>query len=746
VTEDKPPHYRAFLSYAHADKAAADWLFHAMEAFQIGKDLIGQVTERGAIPDRLYPVFKDRNEFSPGGDLAEETLKALRESAALIVLCSPRSAASTNVQREIAMFRDLYGDSRPIIPLILGGEPGQTVAAWFPPPLTPDRLAADWREDVGDGRDLALAKVIAALLGLPPEQVYRRLERERRRVFWRQVKWAAVIVLLAVVAGYAGWMWWTKHGKLEEQTRVVEAKTREVAETTRSLEELQTLALNYIRLTNPAAAADARSVDDLMQTLRRIDQEAAAGDTRKAEVLRRIAAGDAAGALALQEEIARDAKVAIGRDRTALAEKSRKAAEEYRTVARLADYGDPKRAREAYAEALRLDPDDVGSWMQVAYLQFQAGALAEAETAYRRALTLGRPGQHDRDLYWSRLGLGDILVARGDLSGAMGEYADARVIAERLARADPANAGWQRDLSVSFNKVGDVLRAQGKGEEALSNYRDSLAIAERLARADPANAGWQRDRSVSFQKVGDVLVAQGKGEEALTAYRDNLAIRERLARADPANAGLQWDLLVSFGKVGDVLVAQGGGEEALSVYYDSLAIAERLALADPGNAGWQFDLGISHERIGNVLLAQGQSDEALRAYRARHAIIQGLARSDPANASWQRDLSVAFEKVGDMLVAQGKGEEALAAYRDSLAIRERLARSDPANAGWQRDLAVSQFKLGVFALRSGDVAEARRLLTTGRAIVAGLAARSPDWAVVRRDVEWVDRVLGSIPP
>ena len=98
-----------------------------------------------------------------------------------------------------------------------------------------------------------------------------------------------------------------------------------------------------------------------------------------------------------------------------------------------------------------------------------------------------------------------------------------------------------------------------------------------------------------------------------------------------------------------------------------------------------------------------------------------------------------------MLVAQGKGEEALAAYRDSLAIAERLARADPANAGWQRDVAVSQFRLGVFALRSGDLAEARRLLTAGRAIVAGLAARSPDWAVVRRDVEWVDRVLATIP-
>ena len=527
MTPEEPPHYRAFLSYAHADRAAADWLFRGLEGFRIGKDLKGQVTARGPIPDRLYPIFRDRNEFMPGEDLTGETLKALRQSAALIILCSPRSAASDNVRREIVMFRDLYGDSRPIIPLILGGEPGQTVDDWFPPPLTPDRLAADWRV-VGDGRDLALAKVIAALLGLPPEQVYRRVERERKRLVWRRVQVAVLVVLLAAGGGLAAWKW---------------RGAEEVAATHgRSLAELQELAMKYIRLTNPAAAVDARSVDDLVRTLRRIDQEAAAGDPRKAEVLKRIAAGDTAGALALQEVIAKDAEAAVERDRARVAEATKKAADEYRTAARLAGFGDPKRAREAFASALRLDPVDVGSWMQLGQLQQWAGAMAEAETAYRRALTLGRPDQHDRDLYWSRLGLGDILRARGNLSGARGEYADARAIAERLARSDPANAGWQRDLSASFHRIGDVLVAQGKGEEALTAYRDSLAIQERLARSDPANAGWQRDVAVSQFKLGVFALRSGDVTEARRLLTAGRAIVAGLAARSPDWAVVRRDV------------------------------------------------------------------------------------------------------------------------------------------------------------------------------------------------------------
>ena len=53
----------------------------------------------------------------------------------------------------------------------------------------------------------------------------------------------------------------------------------------------------------------------------------------------------------------------------------------------------------------------------------------------------------------------------------------------------------------------------------LRSFQASLAIRDRLAKADPNNAGWQRDLSVSYDKVGDVLVAQGNLPEALKASK-----------------------------------------------------------------------------------------------------------------------------------------------------------------------------------------------------------------------------------
>jgi Flp pilus assembly protein TadD len=54
-----------------------------------------------------------------------------------------------------------------------------------------------------------------------------------------------------------------------------------------------------------------------------------------------------------------------------------------------------------------------------------------------------------------------------------------------------------------------VQQAQGDLSAALKSYSDGLSVIERLAKSDPGNAGWQRDLSVSYDRVGDVLVAQG---------------------------------------------------------------------------------------------------------------------------------------------------------------------------------------------------------------------------------------------
>ena len=97
-------------------------------------------------------------------------------------------------------------------------------------------------------------------------------------------------------------------------------------------------------------------------------------------------------------------------------------------------------------------------------------------------------------------------------------------------------------LAVSYIKVGDVLMAQGNLAEALKSYRDGLAVADRLTKADPRNADWQRDLAISQGRVGVVLAKQGDASQALDMLQQGRAVIARLLEQSPANSQLSKDL------------------------------------------------------------------------------------------------------------------------------------------------------------------------------------------------------------
>jgi tetratricopeptide (TPR) repeat protein len=148
------------------------------------------------------------------------------------------------------------------------------------------------------------------------------------------------------------------------------------------------------------------------------------------------------------------------------------------------------------------------------------------------------------------------------------------VLALAPPAGDPAGlsaSGWR------WARVGDARRVVGAVRPAAEAYRAAHGQFERAVRADPCNAEWQRDLSVSWNKLGDVRRAQGDLAGALQAYTASKGIRERLAAADPANAGWQRDLIVSHWRLADLLEEMADRQaEAAAHWSQALEIARRL--------------------------------------------------------------------------------------------------------------------------------------------------------------------------
>ena len=659
----------------------------------------------GSVPMSLRPVFRDRFDFNVGSTLKEQTLVALDESAAIVVLCSPSSAKSIAVNEEVRLFKWRHRD-RPVIPILLDGIPGDAANECFPPALRSviaddgtvtnepvNVLGADVRE-AGDGRDLALAKVVARLLGLAPDEVFRRAERERRRQARIRNSVRGIIAALLFAGGFLYW---------------------QSSQKQKTIAEIEAL-VNKYTLTSPAQGSVPGAKESLTDAIKAI-AEGAATDPRYAKALELLKDGKPVEAEPLLRSVAED-EAARGR------KINKQAAEKFRNLGAIAGLADPKRAREVYSRALELDPNNSDSLYWSGFLNFLAGNLSAAERSLNQLMAVSIKTNSGRDLYRAHLRLGEVDMARGDLSESMKHEKKGLVIAESAANADPANTARQLDYSLSLEKIGDVLQAQGQFSKALERYEAALAVINHLAKAEPNNAEWQRDRSVTHNKIGDVLRVQGNLTAALKNYTASFAIRDYLAKIDPANAAWQRDLSLAYENIGAVLQSQGDLSGALQKYNTSRGIRERLATVDPDNAEWQRDISVSREKIGDVLKSRGDLTAALESYKASLVVRDHLIKVDPNNAEWQRDLSVSRNKIGDVLLALGDLTAALSSFEASLAIRDRLAKADPKNAGWQADLALSHARLGQLHAKLNNKLEARRQFNIGREILAPLVGHS----------------------
>ena len=335
----------------------------------------------------------------------------------------------------------------------------------------------------------------------------------------------------------------------------------------------------------------------------------------------------------------------------------------------------------------------------------RAADYAQKATGIFRTLAAENPSNTgwQRDLSASLHYVGDVLLAQGNLSGALAAFREGFDIMRTLIAIDPSNMGWQSDLSLDTQSIGDVLVAAGDLAGAFNAYDAALDITRAIAAKDPDNTGWPRGVSVGLQRIGNVLVAQGNLVGALAAYREGLEISRALTAKDPDNTQWQDDVRLSFIMVGDVLVKQGDLTGALAAFRKSLDIQRALAAKDSGNARWRRGLSVSLERVGNVLRAQGVLPDALAAYREGLDISRALTTKDASNAEWRRDLSISLESVGNVLRAQGVLPGALAAYRECLDIRRELAAKSQGNAAWQMDVVFALHNLAL----SGDNPRAR---------------------------------------
>lgn len=196
--------YFAFISYSSQDYKWGKRIQNKLEHYRMPTTLCSQ---HGWKKQPMRPVFFAPTDIQPGG-LSEELQERLKASRNLIVVCSPHSAQSEWVGREISYFHKL-GRTQQIQFFIVDGIPhsGNPKSECFNPIIKtlelPEILGANIHERIYRlswlNQERAYVQLITKLLGVEFDTIWQR----HRRMFIRQVvTWfvGVVAILISLVA------------------------------------------------------------------------------------------------------------------------------------------------------------------------------------------------------------------------------------------------------------------------------------------------------------------------------------------------------------------------------------------------------------------------------------------------------------------------------------------------------------------------------------------------------------------
>ena len=178
-----------------------------------------------------------------------------------------------------------------------------------------------------------------------------------------------------------------------------------------------------------------------------------------------------------------------------------------------------------------VEPSNEGADIDAAIGAARA-KLGRADTAGARSILAGKIAEEEAA---RRQRLVPLLEEQAAVERLAYDHVAAKATLRQLLALDPEHV-W------SWIELGDLFVTTGALDEAIKAFRNSLAVADRLAKADPGNAFWQRDLAVSYGNVAMVEALQGARDSALGRFRQGREIIARLARRSPDNATLPKDL------------------------------------------------------------------------------------------------------------------------------------------------------------------------------------------------------------
>jgi serine/threonine-protein kinase len=306
--------------------------------------------------------------------------------------------------------------------------------------------------------------------------------------------------------------------------------------------------------------------------------------------------------------------------------------------------------------------------------------------------------------------IGYYYTKAGDAGQSLMFLERARDIFVELGQQQPNDLEFREELRRAYTNIGYLHESvTGRSDLALGAFQQARLIAEAMARDNPAVVYYQALRVSCYGMIAKLLTNRGDHAPAEDYVRRGLEVLDSMRVADPHNVSNLWAIADLYALRARIQGQTNRPMEAVQSLRPACAIMDQAVAANPDSVNNTVQRARCYRLLGVMQSKVGDAEGALKSLGRATESLEAIGPANRAtNANLLANLLVTYAALADVQQEAGRDDDAASSYRKITAIWEDDLHGHTDNSQLTRYVIEGLIGYAPLLARAGDRAAALR--------------------------------------